>query len=84
MLGVALAIKAARPDVEVIGVQAAACSPYPESLRRGEPVPASSALTIADGIAVKRPGDLTLGLLARYGTASWSSTKTRWPRPWSC
>ena len=64
--GVAIAVKEARPDVEVVGVQAAACSPYPESLRRGEPVPASSALTIADGIAVKRPGDLTLGLLARY------------------
>ena len=54
--GVAIAVKAARPDVEVVGVQAAACSPYPESLRRGEPVPATSALTIADGIAVKRPG----------------------------
>jgi threonine dehydratase len=52
--------------VEVIGVQAAACAPYPESLRRGEPVPAASALTIADGIAVKRPGDLTLPLLAEY------------------
>jgi threonine dehydratase len=64
--GVAIAVKEARPDVEVVGVQAAACSPYPESLRRGERVPASSALTIADGIAVKRPGDLTLGLLARY------------------
>jgi threonine dehydratase len=64
--GVAVAVKAARPDVEVIGVQAAACSPYPESLRRGEPVPASSALTIADGIAVKSPGDLTLALLSRY------------------
>ena len=64
--GVAIAVKHARPDVEVIGVQATACSPYPESLRRGEPVPASSALTIADGIAVKRPGDLTLALLSRY------------------
>ena len=64
--GVAIAVKAARPDVEVVGVQAAACSPYPESLRRGEPVPAGSALTIADGIAVKRPGDLTLGLMSRY------------------
>ena len=64
--GVAIAVKDARPDVEVIGVQAAACSPYPESLRRGKPVPASSALTIADGIAVKRPGDLTLDLLSRY------------------
>jgi threonine dehydratase len=64
--GVAVAVKEARPDVEVIGVQAAACSPYPESLRRGKPVPASSALTIADGIAVKSPGDLTLALLSRY------------------
>ena len=54
--GVAIAVKSARPEVEVIGVQVAACAPYPESLRRGEPVPATSALTIADGIAVKRPG----------------------------
>jgi len=65
--GVAIAVKAARPDVEVVGVQVAACAPYPESLARGEPVAASSALTIADGIAVKRPGDLTLPLLAEYG-----------------
>ena len=64
--GVAIAIKAARPEVEVIGVQVAACAPYPESLRRGEPVPADSALTIADGIAVKHPGELTLGLLRRH------------------
>ena len=64
--GVAIAVKAARPEVEVVGVQVAACAPYPESLRRGEPVPAGSALTIADGIAVKRPGALTLGLLSRW------------------
>jgi threonine dehydratase len=64
--GIAIAIKAARPEVEVVGVQAAACAPYPESLQRGEPVPASSVLTIADGIAVKRPGDLTLALLAEH------------------
>ena len=64
--GVAIAVKSARPEVEVIGVQVAACAPYPESLRRGEPVAASSVLTIADGIAVKRPGDLTLDLLSRY------------------
>src|SRR5919199_2931305 len=51
--GTAIAIKASRPEVEVVGVQAAACAPYPESLRRGEAVPARSALTIADGIAVK-------------------------------
>jgi threonine dehydratase len=64
--GTALAIKAAKPDVKVIGVQVAACAPYPESLRRGRPVPATSALTIADGIAVKSPGELTLPLLARW------------------
>jgi len=64
--GVAIAVKSARPDVEVIGVQVAACAPYPESLRRGEPVPATSALTIADGIAVKSPGELTLALLKRW------------------
>ena len=64
--GVAIAVKSARPEVEVVGVQVAACAPYPESLRRGEPVPATSALTIADGIAVKRPGALTLGLLSRW------------------
>ena len=64
--GVAIAVKSARPGVEVVGVQVAACAPYPESLRRGEPVPAASALTIADGIAVKRPGDLTLRLLDRW------------------
>ncbi|HEX4689735.1 MAG TPA: threonine ammonia-lyase [Solirubrobacteraceae bacterium] len=64
--GTAIAIKASRPEVEVIGVQVAACAPYPESLRRGEPVPADSALTIADGIAVKHPGELTLELLRRH------------------
>jgi threonine dehydratase len=63
--GIAVAVKSAKPDVKVIGVQAAACAPYPESLKRGEPVEASSALTIADGIAVKRPGGLTLEILQR-------------------
>jgi threonine dehydratase len=63
--GVAVAVKAARPDVEIVGVQVAACAPYPESLRRGAPVEAASALTIADGIAVKRPGGLPLELLGR-------------------
>ena len=61
--GVALAIKAARPDVQIIGVQAAACAPLGPSLQAGAPVEAGSALTIADGIAVKRPGELTLAIL---------------------
>ncbi len=64
--GTAIAIKAARPEVEVIGVQVANCAPFPASLEAGEPVAVDSALTIADGIAVKRPGRLTLGLIARH------------------
>src|SRR4029079_9470871 len=64
--GVAIAVKSERPEVEVIGVQVAACAPYPASLEAGTPVTADSALTIADGIAVKRPGDLTLALLGEW------------------
>ena len=82
--GVAIAVKAVRPEVEVIGVQVAACAPYPESLRRGEPVPATSTLTIADGIAVKRPGDSRSGCSAAGPTGSWSWGRTRRPRRWWC
>jgi threonine dehydratase len=64
--GVAIAVKSARPATEVIGVQVASCAPVVGSLAAGKPVPVSSALTIADGIAVKRPGDLTLTLIDRW------------------
>jgi threonine dehydratase len=64
--GVAIAVKSQRPDVEVIGVQVQACAPFPASLAAGAPVAVPSALTIADGIAVKRPGALTLSLIQRW------------------
>jgi threonine dehydratase len=64
--GTAIAVKSAHPDVEVVGVQVAACAPMVASLAAGEPVPAESALTIADGIAVKRPGELTLALMTEW------------------
>jgi threonine dehydratase len=64
--GVAVAVKTERPEVEVIGVQVDTCAPLPGSLAAGEPVAVDSALTIADGIAVKRPGALTLGLIERW------------------
>jgi threonine dehydratase len=64
--GVAIAVKSARPSVEVVGVQAASCAPVRGSLAAGKPVPAHSTLTIADGIAVKRPGELTLALIDRW------------------
>ena len=63
--GVALALKQLRPEVEVIGVQAAACAPVVATLRRGEPVVSTPSQSIADGIAVKRPGSLTLPLIGR-------------------
>ena len=64
--GIAIALKSQRPSVRVIGVQVDTCAPFPRSLEVGEPVAVESALTIADGIAIKRPGELTLGLIARW------------------
>lgn len=53
--GIALALRAAAPDVRVVGVQAAACAPYTGSREHG--------FTIADGIAVKHPSELTGSIL---------------------
>jgi threonine dehydratase len=64
--GVAGAIKCHRPEVRVIGVQVDACAAFPESLRRRSPVTFAARPTIADGIAVKRPGELTLPLVERW------------------
>lgn len=64
--GIAIAIKSVRPEVEVIGVQVEACASVPASLAAGVPTPVASARTIADGIAVKRPGELTLKLIERH------------------
>jgi len=65
--GVAIAVKALRPDVQVVGVQVERCAPFPGSLMRGAPVAIEAPpVTIADGIAVKRPGELTLPLVRRW------------------
>lgn len=60
--GVAAAVKAraaaAGRTVRVIGVQAENSAAYPPSLRVGHPIEVSTRPTIADGIAVARPGDL--------------------------
>jgi threonine dehydratase len=54
--GMATAIKALRPDVRVVAVQAAGAAALPESLTRGVPTPLESMTTMADGIAVGCPG----------------------------
>ena len=65
--GVAGVIKAARPAARVIGVQAAACAAFPGSLAEGSPQTITPrTATIADGIAVKRPGETTLALVQRW------------------
>lgn len=61
--GMAIAAKTLRPDIEVIGVQA--CS-HPGVLQRlGFVADAPGGATIADGIAVKAPGALTLAAIAK-------------------
>ena len=56
--GVATAIKARKPDVRVVGVQAETAAAYPPSLAAGKPLPLADMATIADGIAVGLPGDI--------------------------
>lgn len=66
LAGIAIAIKASRPDVRVIGVQAEGAAAFPDSLRQGYPVPLSSMTTMADGIAVGCPGEITFAAVRDY------------------
>ncbi|MEJ8280433.1 threonine ammonia-lyase [Pseudonocardia spirodelae] len=62
--GTAAVLRAARPDIRVVGVQAAGAAAWPSSLAAGEPLPVGAMRTMADGIAVGRPGDVTFGQVA--------------------
>jgi threonine dehydratase len=64
--GIAIAVKSLRPKTRIVGVQAVGCAPVNLSLKVGKPVSVPVAQTIADGIAVKRPGELTLPLIQQY------------------
>lgn len=59
--GVAIAVKQHDPTIHVIGVQIEACAPY-----ANEEPPAGPVLTLADGIAVKRPGTFTRPLVEKW------------------
>jgi threonine dehydratase len=61
--GVALAIKTFRPQVRVIGAIPEGSPAFKDSFAAGYVVPASQVVTSAEGVAVKRPGDLTFALL---------------------
>jgi threonine dehydratase len=62
--GVAVAIKNLKPDVHIVGVQAEAVAAYPGSLAAGHPLLVRGRPTMADGIAVSRPGEIPLAILA--------------------
>jgi threonine dehydratase len=63
--GVAVAAKALKPAIRVIGVQARGAAAYPPSLAAGAPQKVPAPATIADGIAVLRPGDLTFAHVSK-------------------
>jgi threonine dehydratase len=64
--GIAVAIKVRRPEVKVYGVQTEAAPAMVESFKTGRLVERPIARSVADGIAVKRPGELTLQHIRRY------------------
>jgi threonine dehydratase len=61
--GLAVAVKALRPEVRIVGVQATGAAAYPPSLEAGRPVALRSVATMADGIMVGRPGDVPFALV---------------------
>jgi threonine dehydratase len=61
--GIAVAVKALRPDVKLIGVQAEGAAAYPPSLTAGHPVSIDHLSTMADGIKVGRPGDVPFKII---------------------
>lgn len=64
--GVGVAIKETNPKIKVYGVQTAALPSMKAALDAGQPVVLPPAKTLADGIAVKRAGDLTLEVVKKY------------------
>ena len=61
--GIAAAVAGLRPDVRVVGVQASGAASFSASLQAGRPVALETMTTMADGIAVGRPGELTFPLV---------------------
>lgn len=66
LAGIATAVKSKRPDVRVIGVQAENAAAYPPSIAAAHPIALERMTTMADGIAVGRPGDVPFGLVEKY------------------
>jgi threonine dehydratase len=67
LAGVAAAAAVARPGVRVVGVQAEKAAAWPGSMTSGRPVALADTHTMADGIAVARPGDVPFGVVSALG-----------------
>jgi threonine dehydratase len=63
LAGIAMAVKSQRPDVRIVGVQAQDAAAYPGSLAAGHPVALEHMSTMADGIAVGRPGAVPFAIV---------------------
>ncbi|MBQ2297466.1 MAG: threonine ammonia-lyase [Ruminiclostridium sp.] len=64
--GVAACIKQINPRIQVIGVQAAGAPAIAENFKKDEVTPSATVHTIADGIAVKNPGKITMEYINQY------------------
>jgi len=65
--GITVAVQSLDPDIQIVGVQAAAVPGLVASLAAGHPVQVVGAPTMADGIAVQRPGDIPFAILTGAG-----------------
>ena len=65
LAGIATAVRALRPHVRIVGVQAEGAAAYPASLAAGHPVALTSMTTMADGIAVGMPGEVPFSVISR-------------------
>ncbi len=68
LAGISTVLHALRPDVRVVGVQAATAAAYPPSLAAGTPTRIEGMATMADGIAVGCPGDVPFGIIRELST----------------
>lgn len=64
--GVAIAVKSRKPNVKIIGVESTAFPAMKESLAKGSLQCTKHGYSIADGIAVKQPGELTHQIVSKY------------------
>ena len=64
--GIAVAVKEKNPNVAIYGVEASACPSMAQSLLEKKPITVPSTPTVADGIAVKKPGVRNLEIVEKY------------------